>query len=53
MLMVVSTFLTLLGNDEVDDHGGAAGEGGLRPDVKVVHRLRTHERHLQVEEEDK
>ena len=38
-----------MGNDEVDDHGGAAGEGGLRPDVKVVHRLRTHERHLRYE----
>ena len=46
MLGAVSTFPTLLRNDKVDDHGGAAGEGGLRPDVKVVHRLRTHERHL-------
>ena len=38
---------TLLRYDEVDDHGGATGEGGLGPDVKVVDGVRAHERHLQ------
>ena len=42
----IVTERTLLRYDEVDDHGGAAGEGGLGPDVEVVHRLGAHERHL-------
>ena len=50
---VMATFIrtlkmnrTLLRYDEVDDHGGAAGEGGLGPDVEVVDGLGAHEGHL-------
>lgn len=47
-LVRLEQVLLALGYDEVDDHGGAAGHGGLGALVKVVDARGAHELELEV-----